>query len=126
MKFLLMSIHLQKPPEYTIETNLSDVNKTAVLLLYHMSQVNNLCSLLFLFRLRDFSLIWRHRHCRWRAANFDLCSAPMTIEHCGFFSVPHLLWHRASAYNSQLRGPVTLTLYADRLTLELLLPVLMT
>ena len=26
-----------------------------------------------------------------------------------FFSVPHLLWHGASAYNGHLRGPVTLT-----------------
>ena len=37
-----------------------------------------------------------------RAANFDLCSALMTTEQWGFFSVPHLLWHGASAYNGHL------------------------
>ena len=41
-----------------------------------------------------FLLIWRHHHCRWRAANFDLCSTLMTFEQWGFFNVPHLLPHR--------------------------------
>ena len=53
----------------------------------------------------------------WRAANFDLCSAIMAIEQWGFFSMPHLLWHRASVYNGHLRGPVTLTPIAERLAL---------
>ena len=44
---------------------------------------------------------------RWRAANFDLCSALMAIEQWGFFSVPHLLWHGASVYNGHLRGTIT-------------------
>ena len=48
----------------------------------------------------------------------------MTIELLGFFSVPHLLWHGASVYNGYLRGPVTLTPIADRLAVELSLPVL--
>ena len=30
-----------------------------------------------------FSLIWSRHHCRWRAANFDLCSAQMAIQHWG-------------------------------------------
>ena len=34
-----------------------------------------------------FSLIWRRTHYRWRAIDFDLCSALMTIEQWGFFSV---------------------------------------
>ena len=43
-----------------------------------------------------------------------------------FFSVPHLLWHRACIYNGHLRGPVTLSLNAERLVVELSLPVLTT
>ena len=31
---------------------------------------------------REFSLIWRRHHYRWRAANFDLCSALVAIEQC--------------------------------------------
>ena len=53
----------------------------------------------------EISLIWRRHHCRWRAANFDLCSALMVFEQWGFFGVPHLLWHEASVYNGHLRGP---------------------
>ena len=34
-------------------------------------------------------------------------------------SLPQLLWHRASVYNSQLRGPNTLTPVAERLAVEL-------
>ena len=51
----------------------------------------------FIVPLENFSLTWRRHHCRWRAANFDLCSAPMPIEQWGFFSVPHLLCHRHPA-----------------------------
>ena len=36
-------------------------------------------------------------------------SAHMAIEQWGFFSVPHLLQHRTSVYNSHRRWPVTLT-----------------
>ena len=43
-----------------------------------------------------------------------------------FFSVSHLLWHRACIYNGHLRGPVTLSLNAERLVVELSLPVLTT
>ena len=53
---------------------------------------------------------------------FDLCSALMAIEQWVFFSVPHLLWHGASVYNGNLRGPVTLTAIAERLAVELSLP----
>ena len=42
------------------------------------------------------------------------------------FSVPHLLWHRASVYTDHLRWPVTLTPIAERLSVELLLPVFTT
>ena len=43
----------------------------------------------------------------------------MAIEHWGFFSVPHLLWHGASVYNGHLRGPVILTPIAERFKVEL-------
>ena len=62
----------------------------------------------FIVPLENFSLIWRRHHCRWRAANFDLCSVFMVIEKWWFFKVPHLLWHGPSVYNLHLRGPVTL------------------
>ena len=75
---------------------------------------------------RIFSLILRRHHCRWRAANFDLCAALMAIEHWGFFNVPHLLWQGASVYNGHLRGPVTLTPNARGLAVELLLPAFTT
>ena len=46
--------------------------------------------------LENFPLIRRRYLYRWRAANFDLCSALMAIEQWEFFSVPHLLWHGSS------------------------------
>ena len=45
----------------------------------------------FIVPLENCSPIWRRHHCRWRAANFDLCSTLMAIEQWGFFSVQHLL-----------------------------------
>ena len=76
----------------------------------------------FFVQLGNFSLIRRRYHCQWRAENFDQLVA---IEQWGFFSVPHLLWHGASVYmyNGHLRGPVTLAPIAERLAVELSLPV---
>ena len=82
--------------------------------------------LVFFVPLENFSLIWSRHHCRWRAANFDPCSELMAIELWGFFSVSYLLWHGESVYNGQLRGSMTLTPNAERLAVELLLPVLTT
>ena len=45
--------------------------------------------------LENFLFIWSRHNCRWRSANFDLCSALIAIEQCGFFSVPYLLGHDA-------------------------------
>ena len=59
----------------------------------------------FFVPLENFSLNWRHHHCRWRAANFDLYSAFMAIEQWGFLSVSHLLWHWASIYNGHPKDP---------------------
>ena len=78
----------------------------------------------FIVPLENFSLIWRRHHCRWRAANFDLCSALTTIEQWGSFNVPHPLRHGPTVYNGHLRGPVTITPVNERLAVELSLPVL--
>ena len=67
---------------------------------------------------RDFSLIWTRHHYRW--------SALVAIEHLGFCSVPNLLWQGASVYNGHLQGPVTLTLIAEGLAVELSLPIFTT
>ena len=64
--------------------------------------------------------------CRRKAANLDLSSALNAIEQWGFFTMPHLLWHGPTVYNGHLRGPVTLTPVAERLALELSLPVFTT
>ena len=77
----------------------------------------------FIVPLEIFSLIWRRHHCRWRAVNFDLRSALMAIEQWGFSNVPHLLRHGPTVYNGHRRGPVTLTPVAERLAVELSLPV---
>ena len=53
----------------------------------------NLCLFGFFLALETLSFIWRRQYYRWRATNFDLCSALMAIELWWFFSVPHLLWH---------------------------------
>ena len=73
----------------------------------------------FIVPVENLSTIWRRHHYRWRAANFDLCSALMAIEQWGFFSVPHLLWHGVSVYNGHLQGPVTLTPIVERLVVEM-------
>ena len=72
--------------------------------------------------LENFSLIWRRHHCRWKAANFDLCSALMAFEQWGFFYLPH----GPSVCNGHFRGPVTLTPNAERSAVELSLSFIMT
>ena len=76
----------------------------------------------FFVPLENFLLIWRRHHYRWRTAS----SALLAIEQWGLFSVQHLLWYMASVYNGHLRGHVTLTPIAERLEVELSLPVFMT
>ena len=56
-----------------------------------------------------------------KRCNFDLYSVVMATEQWGFYNVPHLLWHGPTLYH--LRGPVTLTPVAQRLSVELSLPV---
>ena len=73
----------------------------------------------FLVILENLSLIWRRRHCRWRAANFNLYSALIVIVKWGIFSVSHLLWQGASSYHRHLQWPVTFTPIAERLPVDL-------
>ena len=57
-----------------------------------ISPSNMFVCLGFFIPLEDFSLIWRRHHYRWKAADFDICSALMAVEQWGIFSMPHLLW----------------------------------
>ena len=45
----------------------------------------------FFVPLKKCSLIWRRRHYRWRAANFDLCWTLIAIEQWRIFQMPHFL-----------------------------------
>ena len=78
----------------------------------------------FFVPFENFSHICRRHHCRWRTANFDLCSALMATEQWGFFSVPHLLWHGASVYNGHLWEPEIFIPNAEHLAVELSILVL--
>ena len=68
---------------------------------------------------RDFSVIWRRHHYRWLAANFHLCSA---FKQWGFLTC-HPTLTQDIRLNGYLREPVTLTPIAERLAVELSLPV---
>ena len=84
---------------------------------------------LFSLRLSSHSSIFTHMETsplRWRASNFDLCSALMALEQWGFFSMPHQLWHGTFVCNDHLRDPVTLTPIAEHLTVGLSLPIFTT
>ena len=91
----------------------------------------NKCLIIFLIFVRWFGvfrpngeLFTLMESARWKATNFDICSALMAIEQWGFFRGPHLQWNGASVYNGHLWGPVSLTPTAERLAVELSLPVL--
>jgi hypothetical protein len=75
--------------------------------MYWMEEFNNVSKsevvlkvdyLRFYVPLKNFSLIWRRHHCRWRAANLRLCSALRALKQGGIFIVPHLLWQGASVF----------------------------
>ena len=67
---------------------------------------------------RIFYFMWRRHHYRRKAAIFYICSALWTQSSEG-----SLTCHGASVYNGYLRGPVTLTPIAERLAVELSLPL---
>ena len=94
-------------------------NRRLIMSLKNYRYVTSIIVWMLAFKL----LIWRRHHYRWGAANLDLCSVLMATEQWWYFSVQHLLWHGASVYNDHLRGPVILTPIAERLTVELSLPV---
>ena len=48
----------------------------------------------------------------------------MAIDKWGFFSVPNVVWYRASVYNGHIGGSATITTIAERFEVELPLPVL--
>ena len=84
----------------------------------------NMFCLFGIYRLfTNFSLILRRHHHWWGAANFDICSVLMTIEQWGFLSVPSLGWQGESVYNGYLRRKMTLTYIAERLEVDMSLPV---
>ena len=86
-----------------------------------------LCLLVCLFYvpLENFSYKSRRHHYRWKAANFDLYSALIATEQWAFSSLPHILWHASSVYHGRVWGR-SLAFVADRLAMELSLPVLTT
>jgi hypothetical protein len=67
-------------------------------------------------RSRIFNL-WRHHHCRWRAAKFKLglCWALRAFEQGGIFFVPHLLWHGALVFLVSSEGPPYLVALTTRM-----------
>ena len=98
---------------------------TLIFYIYVQAECLYVC-LGFIIPLKRFSFILRCHHYLWKAVYFDICSALMAIEHWGFFSMPHLLWHEASVYNGHLRGPVTLTHIVENSAVERSLPVFTT
>lgn len=63
-------------------------------------------------QIKNFSLN-RIFHYRWKATNFNLCSALRTIEQRVFFNVSHLLWYGATLYNGYLQNRDTHTCLAE-------------
>ena len=77
----------------------------------------------FFVTLEKCFLIWRRHHFNWSVTNFNLYSVLMAIKQWGFFIVPHILWHGSTISSGHLRGPLTLTFVADRLSVELSLAI---
>ena len=91
--------------------------------------MNLLFVCLFVWSFSSHSKIFTHMETSplpMKSCKFDLCSALMAIEQWELFNVPHLLRHGPSVYNGHLRGAVTLTPNAERLPVELSLPVFTT
>ena len=68
--------------------------------------------------------IWKRHYRRWRATNFDLCSALMAIEQWGFFSVPHIYCDTGHPFKMVIsEDPWHSHPFAERLAMKLSLPV---
>ena len=78
-----------------------------------------ICLFLILCRTRESFTQMEKSPLPWRAAYFVLYSAIIVIEQCWFFSLTHILWHRATVYDCHLWRPVTLKPAAERLAVEL-------
>ena len=83
----------------------------------NMKSGKNVC-LGFFFPTREFFSHLEISPLPLKDCKFYLCSALMTFELWGNFSMPHLLWHGPTLYNGHLRGPVTLTTVVERLAVE--------
>jgi hypothetical protein len=57
--------------------------------------------LVFYVPLKNFSLLWKRHHCRWRAAKFR----PMLGAQGLWEVVPHLLWHGVLVFPVSSEGP---------------------
>ena len=68
----------------------------------------------FFVRIENFSLIWRHHHCRWRVQIWPMLG---TFVHWAV-RVPKLATLTVTWGIRHLRGPVTLSPYAERLAVE--------
>ena len=88
--------------------------------------VSFFCCLGFIVPLEEFFAHMETSTLPAQGCEFYLFSALMAIEHWGFFSVPHLVWHGASLYNGHIREHVTLTPIAEPLAVELPLPIFTT
>ena len=106
--------------------NLPTINYFSHIKIYRIISLFVCMFRIFHIPLENVSLIWRCHH-YWRGAtNFDQCSALMIIEQWGFVNASHLLWHGPTLYNGHLWEPVTLTLVAKHLAVDLSLVVLKT
>jgi hypothetical protein len=72
---------------------------------------NQVIWLFVLLPVKNFSLIFRHHHCQWRAANSDSCIAlkPCACSSEGYFTCKKLSWHRTSVFMVKTKRPAILT-----------------
>ena len=87
-------------------------------------QWSMLAWIVFLLPLDKFSLIWRHYHKRWKASNFCLYSALLTINQWGDTAKPIETWDICLC--GHLWWPMILTPVAECLAVGLSLLVLAT
>jgi hypothetical protein len=61
--------------------------------------------LLLCVPLKNFSLVWRRHHYRWRASKYRPTLALRAFEQGGIFIVPHLPWHGTFVFLVSFEGP---------------------
>ena len=115
----VVPVILSHPPVIGTATSPRTVQRCAKFVLVSQYPAQTLGC--YIFRLENFSLIWRRYHCRWTAVNFDLCSTLMAIEQWGIFNVTHLLWHgptgetplsyHIGCFNHEQKSPLNLIIF---------------